>query len=57
MTTTPQAPACPICHDTGIVQCPEQDGTGMYETACPEPAHDGQPSPFDAFDSDDEEPF
>ena len=33
--------ACPVCRDTGIVQCPELDGTGMYETACPERVHDG----------------
>ena len=31
---------CPVCRDSGIVQCPEPDGTGMYETACPEPVHD-----------------
>ena len=31
---------CAVCRDTGIVQCPELDGTGMYETACPERVHD-----------------
>lgn len=31
---------CKICNDTGIVQCAEQDGTGVYEQACPEPVHD-----------------
>ena len=37
---THDTPACPVCRDTGIVQCAEQDGTGMYETACPERVHD-----------------
>lgn len=32
-------PACPVCRDTGIVQCAEQDGSGVYEQACPEPVH------------------
>lgn len=29
-------PPCPVCHDTGVVQCGELDGGGMYETACTE---------------------
>ena len=37
------APACPVCRDTGIVQCPDPDRESMYETACPERIHDGQP--------------
>jgi hypothetical protein len=35
--------SCPVCRDTGIVQCAEQDGAGMYETACTEP---GCTTPF-----------
>jgi hypothetical protein len=31
---------CRVCRDTGMVQCAEQDGTGMYEQACPEKVHD-----------------
>jgi len=43
-------PACNICNDTRIVQCAEQDGSGLYEQACPEPVHD------DAGAADDWEP-
>lgn len=33
--------ACPVCRDTGIVQCAETDPEdGVYETACPEKVHD-----------------
>ena len=38
-------PACPVCRDTGIVHCPDPDGESLYETACPERIHDGQPCP------------
>jgi len=43
-------PTCKICNDTGVVRCAEQDGTGVYEQACPEPVHD------DAGAADDWEP-
>ena len=32
-------PACPVCRDTGIVQCPDPDRESLYETACPERVH------------------
>jgi len=41
---TPKA-ACSVCRDAGIVQCSDPDGTSVYETACPEPVHDGQSCP------------
>ena len=37
---------CPICNDTGVVQCAEQDGSGVYEQACPDSFHDGKPCPI-----------
>jgi hypothetical protein len=43
---THDTPACPVCRDTGIVRCAETDPEdGVYEMACPDPAHDGQPCP------------
>ena len=36
---------CPVCRDTGRVQCPDPDREAMYEAACPERVHDGQPCP------------
>ena len=41
-------PACSVCRDTGIVQCPDPDRESLYETACPEPVHDGQDVTFPA---------
>jgi len=40
-------PVCKICNDTGMVQCAEQDGSGVYEQACPEPVHDGEPDDWE----------
>lgn len=40
MTPTPKTPQCLICNDTGMVQCAETNPEdGVYEQACPEPAH------------------
>jgi hypothetical protein len=33
------APKCSICDGSGILRVPEPDGSGLYETACPDPAH------------------
>jgi len=30
------AAECGTCHDTGWILCPDQDGEGAYETACPD---------------------
>lgn len=48
MSSTPKAEptACPVCRDTGIVQCPDPDRESMYETACPERVHDGEDVTF-----------
>jgi hypothetical protein len=37
---THPAPACPVCRDTGTVQSPEPDGSGVYDSDCPERIHD-----------------
>lgn len=42
----PRPSACPVCNDTGIVQCAETNPEdGVYEQACPEKVHEGQPCP------------
>jgi hypothetical protein len=42
-TLAHDTPACPVCRDTGMVQCAETNPEdGAYEMACPDPAHDGQ---------------
>ena len=48
-------PACKICNDTGMVLCAEQDGTGMYEQACPEPVHDGETDDWEPCGHDHDE--
>jgi hypothetical protein len=50
--TPADAPVCKICNDTGMVQCAEQDGTGVYEQACPEPVHDGEPVDWEPCEHD-----
>jgi hypothetical protein len=37
----PQRPTCSVCDGSGVLRVPEPDGSGLYETACPDPAHDG----------------
>lgn len=32
---------CRVCNDTGVVWSPDPDGESVYESACPEPVHDG----------------
>ena len=49
--------ACPVCLGTGIVECVDAGGESAYETACPEPVHDGQPSPFGTPGDSGEDPF
>jgi hypothetical protein len=39
------AVTCSVCDGSGILRVPEPDGSGLYETACPDPAHDGQRCP------------
>jgi len=48
-------PTCKICNDTGMVQCAEQDGTGVYEQACPEPVHDGEADDWEPCHHDHDE--
>ena len=46
---TKAAPSCPVCRDTGIVQCAETNPEdGVYEQACPEKVHDGEDVTFPA---------
>ena len=42
---TGRIPDCRTCNDTGQVWTAEQDGTGMWDMACPDPVHDGQRCP------------
>lgn len=37
--------ACRTCNDTGTVTSPDPVDGSPYESACPGPAHDGQPCP------------
>lgn len=35
-TDRPRRPRCSTCRDTGRVDCPEPDGSGLYDQACPD---------------------
>lgn len=45
------ASVCPVCNDTGVVTSPDPGGESVYESACPEPAHDGEDVTFPADSS------
>jgi hypothetical protein len=39
MTPPFSCTACTVCDGSGVLRVPEPDGSGLYETACPDPSH------------------